>query len=78
MGSEAAIGLLSTALGLMPFMRGLAVLGPVRTSIISTVEPIFAALLAAAILDQPITPPMLAGGAMIVAAVVILARPGQR
>jgi drug/metabolite transporter (DMT)-like permease len=67
-----ATGVFSTALGLVLFMRGLAVLGPVRTSIICTVEPIFAAGLAALILGQPITVPMMMGGGLILAAVLLL------
>lgn len=65
-----AVGLFCTAAAFRLFLSGLAVLGPVRTSIACTVEPLFAAVLAAAILDQPITPPVAAGGALILAAVV--------
>ncbi len=67
-----ATGLISTGLGTLCFLRGLATLGPVRTSIFSTVEPIFAAILAAMFLAQPITRPMVVGGALIVAAVLLL------
>ncbi len=66
------IGVFSTAIGLMAFLRGLSVLGPVRTSIICTVEPLFAAVLASLMLDQAITLPMAAGGVLILAAVVLL------
>jgi drug/metabolite transporter (DMT)-like permease len=64
-----------TALAFIAFLRGLGVLGPVRTAIVSTVEPFFTALLGAAVLGQPLTPPMLAGGALIAAAVVLLQLP---
>jgi drug/metabolite transporter (DMT)-like permease len=67
-----AVGVFSTAIGLMAFMRGLRVLGPVRASIICTVEPVFAAVMGAVILAQPITPALALGGALILSAVVLL------
>ncbi len=71
------VGVFSTAVGLLAFMRGLAVLGSVRTSIVCTVEPLFAATLAALFLDQPITLPMAAGGTLILAAVIVLSLPAS-
>jgi drug/metabolite transporter (DMT)-like permease len=53
-------------------MAGLHVLGPVRTSIISTVEPFFTAILGAAILEQALSLAVIAGGALIAVAVIIL------
>jgi drug/metabolite transporter (DMT)-like permease len=54
------------------FLRGLATLGPIRVSIISTAEPLFAALLAAAVLHQPITLSLALGGVLVVIAVLLL------
>jgi drug/metabolite transporter (DMT)-like permease len=71
-GAATTTGVFSTALALLLFLRGLTTLGPVRTSIVSTVEPIFAASLAAAVLSQPVTLPMVVGGTLIMAAVVVL------
>ena len=51
---------------------GLVRLGPVRTAIVSTVEPFLTALLGVVVLSQPLTGPTLLGGALIVAAVVLL------
>lgn len=68
--SIVAVGLFCTAGAFRLFLSGLAVLGPVRTSIACTVEPLFAAIAAALVLDQPITIPIVAGGALILAAVV--------
>ena len=45
-------------------------LGPVRTAIVSTVEPFLTALLAVVVLSQPLTLPTMVGGALVVAAVV--------
>lgn len=67
-----ALGLLCTAGAFLLFLRGLDVLGPVRTAIISTVEPFFTALLAAWFLNQPMTRATLIGGALIAGAVALL------
>ena len=68
----AALSLLSTVVAFLMFMRGLRVLGPVRTAIVSTIEPFFTALLGAWLLGQPLTPKTLAGGALIAGAVILL------
>ncbi len=62
----------STVLPSVFFMMGLIRLGPVRTAIVSTVEPFITALLGAMVLGQPLTPRTLGGGAAIVAAVIVL------
>jgi drug/metabolite transporter (DMT)-like permease len=66
------LAVFSTAGAFLLFLRGLRVLGAVRTAIISTVEPFFTALLGAWLLAQPITRSTLIGGALIAAAVVLL------
>ena len=74
-----AMAVFSTVLAFIAFLRGLAVLGPVRTSIISTVEPFWTTMLGAVALGQPIGPGTLAGGACIAAAVALLQwNPGGR
>ena len=67
-----SLALISTALAFLVFVKGLSVLGPVRTAIVSTVEPFFTALLGAWVLRQPMTRATLIGGAMIAAAVILL------
>lgn len=62
----------STVLPGVFFMMGLVRLGPVRTAVVSSVEPFLTALLAAAVLGQPLTGATLVGGAAIVAAVALL------
>lgn len=62
----------STVLPGVFFMMGLVRLGPVRTAVVSSVEPFLTALLAAVVLDQPLTGATLVGGAAIVAAVALL------
>lgn len=66
----------STAVAFIAFLRGLEVLGPVRTAILSTVEPFWTALLAAAVLGQKVGPSVLTGGITIVVAILMLQRSG--
>ena len=72
------LALVSTSGAFFSFMKGLSILGSVRTAIVSTVEPFFTALLGAWILSQSLTKGTLIGGAMIAAAVVLLqVRPAE-
>jgi drug/metabolite transporter (DMT)-like permease len=71
-GILAILALVSTVLPSVFFLMGLVRLGPVRTAIISTIEPFLTALLAAVALGQRLTPPTLVGGALIVSAVALL------
>jgi drug/metabolite transporter (DMT)-like permease len=73
-----ALALFSTVLPSVFFLMGLMRLGPVRTAIVSTVEPFLTAILGALVLRQAITMNVLTGGAMIVAAVVVLQFRRQR
>jgi drug/metabolite transporter (DMT)-like permease len=66
------LALWSTAIAFIAFLRGLRVLGPVRTAIISTVEPFWTALLGALVLGQRLTAATLGGGVLIATAVVLL------
>lgn len=70
--SIAGFAIIGTAVAFLFFLRGLAVLGPVRTAIVSTIEPFFTTLLGALVLTQPLPPATLAGGALIAVAVVLL------
>lgn len=73
-GAAVGLGVISTTIAITLFLRGLPVLGPVRTSIVSTVEPFCTAILGALVLAQPLTASTGAGGAMIAAAVLLLQR----
>jgi drug/metabolite transporter (DMT)-like permease len=66
------LALFSTVMPGVCFLMGLMRLGPVRTAIVSTVEPFLTAVLAWAVLGNGISGVGLVGGAMIVAAVVVL------
>ena len=69
------LAVLCTVIAFTFFLRGLAALGPVRTAIVSTVEPFWGALLGALVLAQPLAARTLTGGALVAAAVVILNLP---
>jgi drug/metabolite transporter, DME family len=66
------LGFWSTAIAFIAFLRGLRVLGPVRTAIVSTVEPFWTALLSARVLGQRPSVATVGGGVLIAAAVVLL------
>lgn len=73
----AVIGVLalgSTVVTFITFLNGLAVLGPVRTAIISTIEPFYTAILGAIVLDQHLGPGTAIGGVLIGTAVLLLQR----
>ena len=71
-----AIAIVSTLAAITWFFAGLKRIGPTRASTLSTVEPAVTVALAAAFLGERIEPVQLAGGALILAAVVLLARAG--
>ena len=71
-----AIAIVSTLAAITWFFAGLKRVGPTRASTLSTVEPAVTVALAAAFLGERIEPVQLAGGALILAAVVLLARAG--
>ncbi|MGH9424362.1 MAG: DMT family transporter [Thermoanaerobaculia bacterium] len=72
------LSIVGTVVAFSTMIAGLRILGPVRTSIISTVEPFFTALLGALILAERLTVATMAGGAMIATAVIFLERSSER
>jgi drug/metabolite transporter (DMT)-like permease len=66
------LAIVSTVIAFFTLIKGLDVLGPVRTSIIATVEPFFTALLGASVLGNQLTPTTLLGGVFIASAVVLI------
>lgn len=73
-GAVLAIAVVCTVLAVGLFLAGLERIGPVRASVYSTVEPATTLLLAAVFLGERVTALRAAGGALILAAVVLLAR----
>ncbi|HJU73369.1 MAG TPA: DMT family transporter [Gemmatimonadaceae bacterium] len=72
------LGLIGTALGYGLFFAGLRQLGPVRTAIISTVEPFWSSLFGWLILAQHVTLATAIGGACIATAVILLQLPTRK
>jgi drug/metabolite transporter (DMT)-like permease len=66
------LALVSTVIAFLTLIKGLAVLGPVRTAIIATVEPFFTATLGVAVLGNPLNTSTLVGGVLIAAAVLLI------
>jgi drug/metabolite transporter (DMT)-like permease len=66
------LAVVSTVLAFLAFLRGLAVIGPVRTAIVSTVEPFWTALLGSVVLGQRVGARTIAGGVCIAGAVILL------
>jgi drug/metabolite transporter (DMT)-like permease len=73
-----AVAVIGTVLAISLFFAGLERIGPVRASIYSTLEPAFTLLLAGIFLGEGVTLSRAAGGALILAAVVLLARAEAR
>lgn len=69
-----AVALVGTVLAIAFFLAGLERLGAVRASVYSTLEPAFTLGLAALFLGEQVTTLRLAGGALILGAVLLLAR----
>lgn len=72
------VATVGTVLGIGFFLAGLERIGAVKASIYSTLEPAFTLLLAAVFLGERVTPLRVGGGALILAAVVLLARAEAR
>lgn len=69
--------LLSTIIAILAFFRGIELLGPVRASIISMTEPLFATLSAVLLLQDRLTLIQVAGGAAILAGAMLITKSRQ-
>lgn len=68
----ALLAIVSTGIAFTALIAGLSILGPVRTAIISTVEPFFTALLGTLVLKDQLHLATLVGGILIIGAVVLI------
>ncbi len=68
------VAIISTVVAVTLFLVGLAAIGPTNASVLSTFEPVTAVVLAALFLGEPIGVSVVAGGALILGAAIILAR----
>jgi drug/metabolite transporter (DMT)-like permease len=66
------LALVSTVIAFSTLIKGLAVLGPVRTAIIATIEPFFTVILGAVVLGSRLGISTLIGGILIASAVLII------
>lgn len=69
-----AIALFSTVIAIAAFLVGIKHIGPAQASIISTLEPVITICLGVALLGESVSAGQLVGGAMVLAAVVMLAQ----
>lgn len=78
-GWAAIIGLalVSTVIAIVTFFAGLERIGPAQAATVSTTEPVTAVVLAAVALGERISADQIVGGALIVAAVTLMARAGR-
>jgi len=77
-GLLAGLIVFSTILPLATFFAGMRRVGPTAASLLSTLEPVFTILMAALLLHEVLTQNQWAGGALILAAVVLLNLPTRR
>jgi drug/metabolite transporter (DMT)-like permease len=73
-GVIAAIVVLATVVPVVTFLAGLRRIGATNAAMLSTLEPVVTVLLAALLLGEILKPVTLLGGALILAAVIILMR----
>lgn len=66
------LALVATVIAFLTLIKGLAVLGPVRTAIIATVEPFFTATLGVLVLGNQLSAATLVGGILIAGAVLLI------
>jgi drug/metabolite transporter (DMT)-like permease len=71
-----AFAVISTVLAIVTFLAGLERTGATHAATLSTIEPVVTVILATIVLDERITPLRMAGGLLIMLAVIILARSG--
>ena len=66
------LALVSTVIAFLTLIKGLAVLGPVRTAIVATVEPFFTAALGILVLGNSLSVTTLVGGILIAGAILLI------
>ena len=73
-----AVGLLCTVVAMVTLFAGFRRLAATDASVVSTIEPVVTVALATLLLDERLTALQLAGGVVVLAAVVVLARGAGR
>lgn len=72
------IAVVSTVIAMVTFFAGIQKLGAADAATLSTLEPVVTFVLAAVFLGEPVLPNQIAGGIVILGAVIWLARGGER
>ncbi len=70
-----AIAVISTVAAISMFFAGMRRVGPTATAILSTIEPVVTIALAVAVFGESLTPVQLAGGGLVLAAVLAVRTP---
>lgn len=74
-----AVAVVSTVIAIGAFFAGMNIIGPVRASILSMVEPVVSVVAATLLLDESMTPVQFLGGAIVLGAAVWgIANPTRR
>jgi drug/metabolite transporter (DMT)-like permease len=73
-GGVFAIALVGTVVAIITFFAGLERVGPTNASVLSTFEPVTTVVLAAVFMGEAVSPLRIAGGALILMAVILLAK----
>ncbi len=68
------IAVIATLVPVATFLGGLKIIGATDASLLSTLEPVVTVVLAAMLLGEQVQPLMLAGGVLILAAVLLIVR----
>jgi drug/metabolite transporter (DMT)-like permease len=71
------VALLGTVVAVTAFFGALALLGPSDTAVLSTVEPVVSVAVAGLVLGERLSSTQVAGGAVVLLAVAVLARAGS-
>jgi drug/metabolite transporter (DMT)-like permease len=70
--SIVALAVISTSMPVLILLIGLQWVAASRAAIISTIEPVFTVLCAAALFSETVQPPQIAGGLMVLLAIFVL------
>ncbi|WP_175968424.1 DMT family transporter [Burkholderia sp. BCC0322] len=63
------LGAVGTVVAFVWYSQGIRALGPARAAVFTNLVPVFGVLLSVALLGEPLSPSMLAGGALVIAGV---------
>ncbi|ABB11809.1 DMT family transporter [Burkholderia lata] len=68
------LGAVGTVVAFVWYSQGIRELGPARAAVFTNLVPVFGVLLSVALLGEPLSPSMLAGGALVIAGVALTNR----